>query len=29
MKEEQMLYTMCDRFLGAQADAVVEKMKAV
>ncbi len=29
MKEEQMLYTMCDRFLGAQADTVVEKMKAV
>ncbi len=29
MKEEQMLYTMCDRFLGAQADEIVEKMQAV
>lgn len=29
MKEEQMLYSMCDRFLGASADEIVEKMKAV
>ena len=29
MKEEQMLYTMCDRSLGALADEIVEKMQAV
>ncbi len=29
MKEEQMLYTMCDRFLGNQADDIVASMKAV
>ncbi len=27
MKEEQMLYAMCDRILGPQADGLVEKMK--
>ena len=27
MKEEQMLYAMCDRVLASQADKLVEKMK--
>jgi iron-sulfur cluster repair protein YtfE (RIC family) len=28
MKEEQMLYAMCDRVLAAQAGELVEKMRA-
>jgi len=28
MKEEQMLYAMCDRVLAAQASELIEKMKA-
>ena len=28
MKEEQMLYAMCDNVLGDQADELVEKMKS-
>jgi len=27
MKEEQMLYAMCDRVLASQADKLIEKMK--